>query len=68
MIISSWMDRPLSVAGRVVVREEGKLKTRLVDFKRDVCMIPSLAIHMNRDGEQNQKTKIQKENAPIIWK
>ena len=65
MIISSWMDRPLSVAGRVVVREEGKLKTRLVDFKRDVCMIPSLAIHMNRDGEQNQKTKIQKEMLPL---
>lgn len=65
MIISSWMDRPLSVAGRVVVREEGKLKTRLVDFKRDVCMIPSLAVHMSRDGENSQKTKIQKEMLPL---
>ena len=65
MIDSSWLDRPLSVAGRVVVSDKGSLKTLLVDLKRDVCLIPSLAVHMSRDGENSQKTKIQKEMLPL---
>ncbi len=52
MICSTWMDRPLSVAGRVLVRRTAghteAFETRLVDFGRDLVMIPSLAIHMNR--------------------
>lgn len=49
MIYSSWMDRPLSVAGRVIVREEGGLVSRPVDLKQPVCVIPNLAIHFNRE-------------------
>ena len=49
MICSTWMDRPLSIAGRVIVRtEEGTLETRLLDFRRGMLLIPSVAIHMNR--------------------
>ncbi len=40
MINDSWLDRPLSVAGRVLVRREGGLEARLVDLKRDVALIP----------------------------
>ena len=55
MINDSWLDRPLSVAGRVLVRREGGLEARLVDLKRDVALIPRVAIHLNRDGNNGTK-------------
>ena len=53
MICSTWLDRPLSVAGRVLVRSKDAqgqetYESRLIDFGRDLVMIPNLAIHMNR--------------------
>ena len=46
MIRPSWFDRPLSVAGRIFVLEDGKIKEELVDLRRTLkCTIPSLAIH-----------------------
>ncbi len=48
MIISTWLDRPLSVAGRVLVETEKGIETRLVDIDRDLLLIPNVAIHMNR--------------------
>ena len=57
MILSSWLDRPLSVAGRVVVKGEKGIETRLINIEEDLMVIPSLAIHMSRDtpakGEYN---------------
>ena len=49
MIFSTWLDRPLSVAGRVTVRTEKGLKTRLVDFEDPIAIIPNVAIHQNRE-------------------
>ena len=49
MILSTWLDRPLSVAGRVVVKEENTLVTKLVDFEENLCIIPNVAIHFNRE-------------------
>ena len=49
MILSTWLDRPLSVAGRVVVRTQRGLESRLVNIDRDFILIPNLAIHMNRE-------------------
>ena len=43
-----WLDRPLSVAGRVVIRQGGRLLSRLVNIDRDLLVIPSVAIHMDR--------------------
>ena len=53
MICSTWMDRPLSVAGRVLIRAKTEdcaetLTAKLIDFDRDLVMIPNVAIHMNR--------------------
>ena len=53
MICSTWLDRPLSVAGRVLVRFKDiggreTYETRLINFDRDLLMIPNVAIHMNR--------------------
>lgn len=50
MLCSTWMDRPLSVAGRVMVRTENGLAMRLVDLKEPVAIIPNVAIHMNRNA------------------
>lgn len=47
-ILSTWLDRPLSLAGRVVVEQEAGVAVRLVDLQKDLFLIPSLAIHMNR--------------------
>lgn len=48
-IFASWFDRPLSIAGRVIVREDGCLKARPVKIDRDLCIIPNTCIHFNRD-------------------
>ena len=61
MICAPWFDRPLSVAGRVIVKEDGKLVTKLVDVDRDLLMIPNLAIHMNREVNDGYKYNAQKD-------
>ena len=48
MIYSSWLDRPLAIAGRLTVRTENGIEIRLVDTKEAVAVIPNVAIHMNR--------------------
>lgn len=47
-IYSSWLDRPLSVAGRLTVSDKNSVKSRLVSLDDDVMLIPNAAIHMNR--------------------
>lgn len=67
MIMSTWFDRPLSVAGRIVVEEDGKITTRLVNIDRDTVIIPNLAIHMNRSvNEDGHKYNAQKDLLPIF--
>ena len=48
MLMSTWLDRPLSIAGRVLVETENGVESRLVDIDRDLLLIPNVAIHMNR--------------------
>lgn len=48
MIHSSWLDRPLSIAGRAVVKKGQEIKSHLVSFDRDLVLIPNVSIHMNR--------------------
>lgn len=55
MICSTWMDRPLSVAGRVTVKTEKGMGTKLIDLKNPVTVIPSLAIHFNRNVNDGYK-------------
>ncbi|MBR2848630.1 MAG: M18 family aminopeptidase [Clostridia bacterium] len=50
MLCATWLDRPLSVAGRVVVRENGRIVPKLVSIDRDLVMIPNVAIHMMRNA------------------
>lgn len=50
MLCSTWLDRPLSVAGRVIVKTEKGVESRLVDLKEPVAIMPNVAIHMNRNA------------------
>lgn len=65
MLCAPWFDRPLSVAGRVIVRKGSRLVTRLVNVDRDLCMIPNLAIHMNREANEGYKYNVQKDMLPL---
>ena len=66
MIMSSWFDRPLSIAGRVMINGKTGVESRLIDFDKDLCMIPNLAIHMNREANDGYKYNAQKDMLPII--
>lgn len=65
MICAPWFDRPLSVAGRVVVKENGEFAEKLVDVDRDLLMIPNLAIHMNREVNDGYKYNAQVDMLPL---
>lgn len=65
MIMSSWTDRPLTVAGRVIVREKGALVPKLVCPGKPLLVIPSLAIHMNREVNQGYHWNAQKDLLPL---
>ena len=67
-ILYTWFDRPLSIAGRVILKNpENILKptTRLIDFKKPVLIIPHLAIHFNRTVNDGNKLSKQKDMLPI---
>ena len=55
MLCASWMDRPLSIAGRVVVRAGDGLQVKLVDLGEPCAVIPNVAIHMNRAANDGMK-------------
>ena len=66
MLMATWFDRPLSVAGRVLVKEDGKLVSRLVDLDRDLLVIPSVAIHMNRNANDGTKLLANVDTVPLM--
>lgn len=67
MILSTWLDRPLSVAGRIFSEDEnGGIKQTLVNADKDLLVIPNLAIHMNRDMNQGFSYNPQVDMLPIF--
>ena len=67
MILSTWLDRPLSVAGRVAVhRPDGGVDMRLVNLDRDLLVIPNLAVHMNRDVNKGYEYNPQTDMLPLM--
>ena len=65
MIMPTWLDRPLGVAGRVLVRTEDGLDTRLVDIHRPVAVIPSLCIHFDRSCNSGHTYNAQVDMQPL---
>ncbi|MCI6821588.1 MAG: M18 family aminopeptidase [Clostridiales bacterium] len=67
MIDSSWFDRPLAIAGRVMIREnDSSIKTRLIHIDRDLLLIPNVAIHFNRDINSGYKYNRQIDLCPMF--
>ncbi len=67
MIHSTWLDRPLSVAGRILLKDEKqKLTTKLVNVDKDLLVIPNLAIHMNRDINKGYEYNPQVDLLPLM--
>ena len=65
MLCAPWFDRPLSVAGRLLVKKDGVIRPILVNVNRDLVMIPNLAIHMNREANDGLKYNAQKDMLPL---
>lgn len=65
MLCAPWFDRPLSIAGRLVVRTADGLQTKLVNVDRDLVMIPNLAIHMNRQVNDGYAYNAQSDMLPL---
>lgn len=55
MIMSTWLDRPLGIAGRVFVKKKGKTEEKLVQIDKNLLQIPSVCIHFNRDVNDGYK-------------
>ena len=71
MLMAPWFDRPLSVSGRVMVKEttpdgRKKMVSKLVNIDRDLLLIPSLAIHMNREVNGGYNYNAQKDMLPLM--
>ncbi|MBO5891913.1 MAG: M18 family aminopeptidase [Oscillospiraceae bacterium] len=66
MLMGTWLDRPLSVAGRVMVETENGVESKLVNIDRDLLMIPNVAIHMNRQANDGYKWNPAVDTLPLV--
>lgn len=66
MLCAPWLDRPLTVAGRVLVQRDGAIETRLAYVDRDLLIIPNVAIHMNRDVNDGYKYDRKCDMVPLM--
>lgn len=66
-LLSTWFDRDLSIAGRVSFRSDKNApESRLIDFKAPIAMVPSLAIHLDREANRNRSVNAQTDIRPIL--
>ena len=66
MLMGTWLDRPLSVAGRVMVETEHGIRSSLLDIDRDLLLIPNVAIHMNRKANEEQSWNPAVDTLPLM--
>lgn len=66
-LLNTWFDRELSIAGRIFVQlEDASYRELLIDFKKPLLNIPSLAIHFDREANTNKTVQKQKDLSPIL--
>ncbi|MDE5715521.1 MAG: M18 family aminopeptidase [Anaeroplasmataceae bacterium] len=65
-IFSTWMDRPLGVAGRVIVNEKNQIVSKLVNLRQGIAMIPNMPIHYNRDANKGIELNPQVDMLPLF--
>ena len=66
MLCDSWLDRPLSAAGRLLVRTDRGVESRLVEIDRDLLLIPRVAIHMNRRANEGMAYDPKQDLLPLL--
>ncbi len=66
MLMHAWMDRPLSIAGRVLVETENGVESKLLDIDRDLLLMPNVAIHMNRSANDGYKWSPVSDTVPLL--
>ena len=66
MIIHPWLDRPLSIAGRVLVDTPDGIESRLIDLDRDIALIPNVAIHLEREVNEGKKWNLAVDTIPLL--
>ena len=64
-IYSTWFDRPLSIGGRVFIKDENRISQRLIAFNKNICTIPNLCIHFSRDINKGHEYTLD-EMKPIL--
>ncbi|MEH6616371.1 MAG: M18 family aminopeptidase [Porticoccus sp.] len=68
-LLNPWFDRDLSIAGRIVFNVgDGRLQQALVDMKKPVAVIPSLAIHLDKEANKNRTINPQTDIPPLLFK
>src|SRR5690606_11382359 len=66
-LLAPWFDRDLSMAGRVTFKNKsGAVESCLIDFKRAIAIIPSLAIHLDRDANTGRNINPQRDIIPVL--
>ena len=65
-LMATWFDRPLSVAGRVLAEDKGRIVTKKVCVDQDLLVIPSVAIHMNRSANDGMKYQANVDTYPLF--
>ncbi len=66
MLMGTWLDRPLSIAGRAMVDCGDRVESRLVNIDRDLLLIPNVAIHMNRSANEGYKWNPVSDTVPLV--
>ncbi len=66
MLMTTWLDRPLSIAGRVLVETDEGVAYKLVDIDQDLLLIPNVAIHMNRQINEGHKWNPAVDMVPLV--
>jgi aspartyl aminopeptidase len=66
MLIAPWLDRPLSIAGRVLVETDSGIEMKLINIDRDLLLMPNVAIHMNRQANEGYKWNPAVDTLPLM--
>lgn len=66
MLCSPWLDRPLSVAGRVILKTDEGIKSQLINIDRNLLIIPNVAIHFNRQANSGYNFSLATDMIPLL--
>ncbi len=66
MIVSTWLDRPLSIAGRIIIKQDNQIVSKIINIKKPILMIPNMCIHFNREINKGYEYNFARDMVPFI--